>query len=473
MKELFRQLKENTFVSSSLLYIFSSFIIKGISFISTPVFTRLMGTVDYGIVSNFTTWEQVLSTFFCLQVSSGILAAKVGYAANRFDSYMKSITVVALCSALIQSSLIILLRIPIGHFTKISVGIVPLLCISAFGIVMSNICSSYFIAIQAPKKKVFFSIVSCSLTVAISLFFVFISESKSLGRILGFVVAYLFVIIFGFILFLRKKLPSKEIFISDAKYALSFGLPLIPHLLANLINGSADKIFIVNICGEGANGMYSVAYSIGQLALVFSSACADAWNPWYYNESKKKTEESKKEIAKYFRIYSITIGMCFVGVMFLAPELMKMVAPEEYWPATSTIPYVALGVFFLFLYRFPLGYEQYQSVTKYVAPATIIAALINIGLNSLFIPANGINGAALSTTVSYIILWLLHEFVARKILHDYNISLIEYLIPIGMVVLAFILSMVLIQNTFVIRMLILTVFSLTYVSYVFFFATKQ
>ena len=472
MAKILRFFKENFFVSTALLYIMSSFIIKGISFFTTPVFTRLMSTADFGIVSNFHTWEQVFASFICLQASSSLLAAKTNYAHARFHSFLKSIILFSLGTATILSLLVCFLSYPISSFTKLSISLIPLVCISALGLSMINLCSNYYIAINNPKNKVIFSLTTCLITVVSSLCFVFFMSDKSFGRILGFVVSYICIIIFAVIFFTQEKTPSKNFFLTDIKYALSFGVPLIPHLLANLVTGSSDKIFIIRLCGESANGIYSLAYNIGQLALVFASACADAWNPWYYNETKNKG--SKKRIADYFYLYTITIGMCFVGVMLLAPEIMKIMAPKEYWSGTRCILFVAVGIFLLFMYRFPLAYEQYNSKTIFVAPATIMSAIINVFFNSVLIPKYGIEGAAIATSISYACILVFHEFVARVIIKGYNISLYNYIIPLTLVILAFILSNVMIHSGFASRFLLLVVICGCYMAYIlFFFKFKQ
>ncbi|MBR2616251.1 MAG: flippase [Clostridia bacterium] len=469
LKKLLGSLKKNEFLSSSVLFIFASFLLKGISFLTTPIFTRLMGSADYGAVSNFLTYANILTTFFFLQVSSGLLAAKVNHAPERFDSYVKNVTLFALLPAVVFSILLFLFRAPVSGVIRVREDLVPLIFVMAFGLSMNNLLSSYFIANGQPKQKVAYSIVSSLGIVFIGLLFVFFFSDKSAGRIVGYAVSYALVALFGYCLILRPKGVDKKNFRGDIKYALGFGLPLIPHLLANLVNGSADKIFIVSICGESANGIYTIAYNIGQLALVFASACADAWNPWYFKETKaldtaEDQREGTRRIARYFTLYAMTIGMCFVGVMLLAPEIMKLMAPQEYWSGTACILYVALGVFFLFLYRFPLGYEQLRSNTKLVAPATILAALVNVGLNAFLIPRYGIDGAAIATTVSYVVLFLFHEFVARRIVKGYNVRPRTYLLPTVTVLAGFGVAQLFLDH-FVIRLVLLGLFCLFYLFY--------
>ena len=59
-------------VKASLWFLICSFLQKGISTISTPIFTRLLSTEEYGQYSAFSSWLEILTIFVCLQLSAGV-----------------------------------------------------------------------------------------------------------------------------------------------------------------------------------------------------------------------------------------------------------------------------------------------------------------------------------------------------------------------------------------------------------------
>lgn len=59
-------------VKASMAMLFANVILKGFSFLSGPIFTRLMPTEQYGLVSTFTSWQSLLSVFFTLNLSQGV-----------------------------------------------------------------------------------------------------------------------------------------------------------------------------------------------------------------------------------------------------------------------------------------------------------------------------------------------------------------------------------------------------------------
>ena len=57
---------------ASLALIFAKFCQKGISMISTPIFTRIMDTEQYGIITNFTSWQSIILIVATLNLSQGV-----------------------------------------------------------------------------------------------------------------------------------------------------------------------------------------------------------------------------------------------------------------------------------------------------------------------------------------------------------------------------------------------------------------
>ena len=59
-------------VKASMVLLVSNLVLKGLSFISGPVFTRIMTTEQYGLVSNFNSWRDIFYVFVTLNLASGV-----------------------------------------------------------------------------------------------------------------------------------------------------------------------------------------------------------------------------------------------------------------------------------------------------------------------------------------------------------------------------------------------------------------
>ena len=59
-------------VKASLWFTICSILQKGISFITVPIFTRMLATEEYGIISLFGAWQNILTIFATLNLSNQI-----------------------------------------------------------------------------------------------------------------------------------------------------------------------------------------------------------------------------------------------------------------------------------------------------------------------------------------------------------------------------------------------------------------
>ncbi|MDG2002631.1 MAG: oligosaccharide flippase family protein, partial [Novosphingobium sp.] len=96
------------------------------------------------------------------------------------------------------------------------------------------------------------------------------------------------------------------------KYALAFGIPLMPHALSNLLLSLSDRVIISHFSGFSDTGLYSLAYDVGAITGAAVIALNQAWLPQFLDLRKAgKTEQ----IAALSR----TISVAFTSICCLAP----------------------------------------------------------------------------------------------------------------------------------------------------------
>ena len=59
-------------VKASTWFLICSFLANGISFLTTPIFTRLLTTDEYGQYSIFNSWLTILTPIVCLNLYYGV-----------------------------------------------------------------------------------------------------------------------------------------------------------------------------------------------------------------------------------------------------------------------------------------------------------------------------------------------------------------------------------------------------------------
>lgn len=115
------------------------------------------------------------------------------------------------------------------------------------------------------------------------------------------------------------------------------------------------------------------------------------------------------------------------GFVLLSPEVVKLFSSADFWSGMELIPVIAFSCYMVFLYSFPVNFEFYHKKTILIACGTCSAAVVNIVLNFLFIPLWGNIGAATATAISYIMLFLFHQIIAKYVIkQEYHYSWIMF-----------------------------------------------
>ena len=87
-------------LKSGVWYTVANFIMKGIGFITTPIFTRLLSHDEFGLYSNYASWLQTFTMFVTLNLASTFISARFDFE-DDFDGYISSVLSLSTVSTLI------------------------------------------------------------------------------------------------------------------------------------------------------------------------------------------------------------------------------------------------------------------------------------------------------------------------------------------------------------------------------------
>jgi O-antigen/teichoic acid export membrane protein len=425
-----KQLSEN---KMALFNILSTVIVAGINFITIPIFTRVLDTSGYGIISIYTAWVQICTIFIGLKADGSIGSAKANLKQDEQDSYHFSILVLSLVPFAVIMLLTVIFLDPLSQLLSMDSILVLLMVLQSFGAFVVSLFNMRFIFEKEAQKNFLVSVSLCLLTTFLSLFliqFVFTGTDGYLGRAYGLMVPNL---LLGIGLFVSLAF-SKKVHLDTKywKFCLLLSVPLIFHGLSQLVLSQTGKIAIQQYYDNSLAGIYSIAVTIVSLLNSIYTALNNAFVPFMYDDLAGKTSEEIKQ--RHFRNYFLlfTLGTCAFAMM--APEVLRIMSTEAYWSATEILPYLTIGQYCVFIYSFPVNYEFYKMKTRSVAVGTILAAALNIVLAIALVPSYGMYGAAIATMISYLALFVFHFTIARYMLGDHNYSARYYVAGLAAVV---------------------------------------
>jgi O-antigen/teichoic acid export membrane protein len=195
-------------------------------------------------------------------------------------------------------------------------------------------------------------------------------------------------------------------------FGLKFNIPLIPYYLSLKILDQSDRIMIDKYVGSDAAGIYSLAYSAASMLVILNSAINAGYIPWQF---KAMTAKRNKDVVKTTNAILIVIGVANLLLMSAAPELLSILAPKSYYEALYVIPPIAISCFFRYLGQIFINIEFYYEKSRYTSLASVCSAVLNVGLNALFIPHFGYLAAGYTTLLCYIVNMGFHYYMAMRL----------------------------------------------------------
>lgn len=416
-------------------YVIGNYMLKGITFLSVPIFSRLLTTEDYGNFNTYLSYESIIYILLGLALHSSLNNAKYKYK-EKLNEYISSIITLVTLSLvvwLLLSNIFYNEYQSMFGFTRTIVNILILHC---FGSSLLQIYNSYISLNYSYKSFLRISATNAltNMILSIILILTFFTDDRCLGRIVGTAIPIIAIGIYIVIYFIRKAKPKikKEYW----SFGLKYSIPIVPHGISQVILSSFDRIMIRDMIGAAEAGIYSFAYTIYLLFKVAVTSLENVWKPWVYEQMEKKDYES---IRKQGSNYAYGMALFTALIIIVSPEMIKILGSKAYWGSANCVIPVLLGGYFAFLYTLPAIIEYYYSKTKFIALGTMAAAVLNIILNYIYIPKYGYIAAAYTTLITYMFYFIFHYLLAKKI---HGISLFStlhmILISIGIITIGFI-----------------------------------
>lgn len=435
---------------ATIWFIFCSTLQKCISLITTPIFTRIMSTEQYGQFSVYNSWLQIFTIITTLRLSYAVFNKGMSKYKEDRDGYTATMQTLTGILTIIVFVFYLIFRNQINALTELPTFIM----LAVFAELLVTPAIDFWTIRKRYeyiyKPVVIRTVLMAILNAGIGVAAVMLSEEKGYARILSCVFVN---VCFGSVLFIYNLKKSKKLLNWEyAKFALSFNFPLLLHYFSQYILDQFDRIMIQKIVSVAAAGVYSVAYNAGLIMKIITQNVNNALVPWEYEKLEKNEFKFFDDVI--FLVY-IFIAVCVLLFSACAPEIMMILADAKYHEAIYAIPPVALSLFFSFLYTTFANVEFFYEQRKFTMFISMAGALLNIILNYIFILLFGYIAAAYTTLVCYIVFAASHYvYMTHCVKRTLNIEKVfstKRLVLLSVVVLLCGLFVVFLYDKWIIR----------------------
>lgn len=393
--------------------ILSTMLLRGISMFTAPLFSRLLGTEGYGVVSLYTVWVGVAAIAFTLQTNGTLVNARIEYPEDQQHKYQSSVMTLSLLFFLLCSGVTIAFLPQVSALLKLHWVLILLILFHSFGSYCVNFLNSKFTYEFKADRNMYVSVGITLSTIVLSVILILLMPAhiNYYGRVLALALVYggMGIGVCTYVLLKGKTFYNKEYW----TLALTLALPVVFYSLSDLALGQCDRVMLQQMMNESMVGQYSMAYNFGGIMFTIFGALNNTWTPFYFEDMKQKRQSAMRAQAGHFLELFTVLS---VGFILLAPEVYHVFARWDFWAGTPLIPIFVTSYYLNFLCTFPVNYEYFHKKTKAVAVITVSTSMLNIGLNYVLIRQFGVAGAALATALSHGVQFISHYIYVRYIL---------------------------------------------------------
>ena len=346
---------------AGIFYIISQLIVRGITFLMTPVFTRLLSQTQYNQYKIYESWLLIFAPVMSLCLWRSVERAKYDVK-EKFNEYVSSVQTLSYLSISVFFVIFLIFRKQVEVLCSMN----DFMLIIAFLYTYAHTSLFY---IQRREKQMMRYRVSTTITAvtvipATLLSVLLVVLGKRAGheealmqlRIAGY---YIPMIIGGLAVAVLILVQGKKLIdVSYWKYALKFSLPLIPEVLSIQIMNQADKLMVTAMTGDIKGSVFAVATTVSYIIWILEDSVWNAWLPWMY---EKIARNEAGEIRGSWSTLMHGFGVISWVLVLFAPEIILILGGKKYADAIWLIAPMVTGTLFRF---YSYSYTAIQNYHK-------------------------------------------------------------------------------------------------------------
>lgn len=446
-------------MKASIWFVVCSVLKDVIDILVTPLFTRILTTEQYGIYNVYHSWFQIFKIIFTLFLFSDVF--NVGLL--RFEEEREQFISATLgFTTAVTGFFFVLYLLRHGFWDQI-LDLPEFMILMMFAQVLSYV--AYHCWIRRERFDYHYKRVA-----VVSLLYVFFQPLLGILAICcldlpinpGYtriIVAVSVQVLIGMILYIEMMYRGRLFYHRKFWiYSLKTGIVLIPYNLSKVVLNQSDRIMLNTFLGKSETAVYSVAHSGAFMLQAMMEGINGAFVPWFYRKLKK---EDYTGIVPVVNVMVLVASAGVISISLIAPEVMKVLAGEDYYMGVYCIPALSYSAYLIFIYSLLSDIELFYGKNNYVTIVAAIGSVVNVMLNAYFIPRYGFIAASYTTLAGYAVICLGNYCFVKKCLKDVevdkrNIYSLKFILLNSSVLLIFSIACVTLYECVIIRWSLLT-----------------
>jgi O-antigen/teichoic acid export membrane protein len=180
-----------------------------------------------------------------------------------------------------------------------------------------------------------------------------------------------------------------------------FGFPLVFAMSGDVVTQASALFFLSYFLNLEQVAIYSLGYKIAQIAsMILILPFQLAYEPFVYAHINKP--EIRVTIAKLLTYLILAFVFVAFGIAFVSRDLLRVIAPPEYFSAYLVIFLILPGIAFTGVYYIGESLLHIRNKTYITGITVTVTTALSVLLNYLLIPRWGIYGIIVVFNVTII-----------------------------------------------------------------------
>jgi len=202
---------------------------------------------------------------------------------------------------------------------------------------------------------------------------------------------------------------------------IAYSFPVLIANISFIINENLDKMMIPRLLpqeqGDIDIGIYGAVTKLAVFLNLFVTAFRLGAEPFFFSHAKN--ENAKQTYALIMKYFVIAMLLVMLGICANIDWLKNFIRGKEeqqllYWSGLPVVPILLFNFVLLGIYMNLSVWYKLSDQTKYALYISGLGALLTIVLNLLLIPDFSYYGAAISTTLAYVLMVSLSFFWGQR-----------------------------------------------------------
>ena len=222
------------------------------------------------------------------------------------------------------------------------------------------------------------------------------------------------------IFYVRKRVHLKFLFHMNIRKHIAPLLILFVNALAISVYVNSDVTMLGFFADDKTVGIYSFSSKIYNILKQLVNAIIVVSIPRISYVLENKPDQYKLYIQNIFNFLNMFLFPVAIGMLVMSREIIYIAGGAQYLDGTLSLQILSVAtIFAIYASLFTNCVLIVSRQEKKCLQATIISAVINVGLNIILIPIMGMNGAAITTVIAEIVNFALQARFAKKY-YDYR-----------------------------------------------------